>query len=55
MSENTTPEAPQVNPLTTKAAAGVRKRRTRKPAPMPSFAPTPGQLSLFDLSEGDPS
>ncbi|MFC8527503.1 hypothetical protein [Nocardia sp. NPDC057227] len=42
-----------VNPVVAKAAAGIRKRR-RKVAPMPSFAPTPGQLELFPLpTEGD--
>ncbi|WP_157103902.1 hypothetical protein [Nocardia harenae] len=37
--------ADEVNPIVAKAAAGVRKRRTRTTAPI-SFAPTPGQLEL---------
>lgn len=41
------PEPAPVNPIVAKAADGIRKRRTRTPAPIP-FAPTPGQLELFD-------
>ncbi|UGT63405.1 hypothetical protein [Nocardia asteroides] len=37
--------ADEVHPIVAKAAAGVRKCRTRTTAPIP-FAPTPGQLEL---------
>ncbi|MFC3966187.1 hypothetical protein [Nocardia jiangsuensis] len=47
MSTDRSPAAEQVNPIVAKAAAGVRKRRTRTTAPIP-FAPTPGQLELFN-------
>lgn len=46
---NPKPAAPQVNPIIAKAAAGLRKRR--RIAPMSAFAPTPGQLELFEPAE----
>lgn len=45
MSTTRKPAAEEVHPIVAKAAAGVRKRRTRTTAPIP-FAPTPGQLEL---------
>ncbi|MEV0357841.1 hypothetical protein AB0H71_17465 [Nocardia sp. NPDC050697] len=46
MSTDRKPAADKVHPIVAKAAAEVRKRRTRT-TPIP-FAPTPGQLELFD-------
>ncbi|MFC8046786.1 hypothetical protein [Nocardia sp. NPDC057353] len=56
MSTTGKPAADEVHPIVAKAAAGVRKRRTRNTAPIP-FAPTPGQLELFapaDLEDQQP-
>ncbi|MGW4371693.1 hypothetical protein ACWEKT_39345 [Nocardia takedensis] len=54
MSENTKTTPTQTNPIVAKAAAGVRKRRrTTAPNGLPAklYAPTRGQMSLFDASE----
>ncbi len=48
---NPKPTASQPNPIVAKAAAGVRKRRrTTAPTGLPAklYAPTEGQMSLFD-------
>ncbi|WP_157183563.1 hypothetical protein [Nocardia takedensis] len=50
------PTAPRTNPIVAKAAAGVRKRRGAVAGPVPAklYAPTEGQMSLFDApSEED--
>ncbi|MFI2478165.1 hypothetical protein [Nocardia xishanensis] len=41
-----------VNPIVAKAAAGIRKRRTRTaPVPAKLYDPTPGQMTLFDPAD----
>ncbi|MGN2640672.1 hypothetical protein ACTD5D_31775 [Nocardia takedensis] len=51
MTETSKPATAKANPIVAKAAAGVRKRRrTTAPNGLPAklYAPTDGQMSLFD-------
>ncbi|MGW4366674.1 hypothetical protein ACWEKT_13605 [Nocardia takedensis] len=55
MTDNANTAPAQPNPIVAKAAAGVRKRRRTTPNGLPAklYAPTEGQMSLFDTSEED--